>query len=236
MAPDDLAAREDAAIRSHGRPGLIAYLALAIATAVALIGAGLAFRSSTAAAAEQRRRLAAAAEANCRATEALSLVSAGNLARVTAARDLGPAATPEQRAAQERINAEAARYRDEQSARLQAVRCEQIGQTAAPELAPVLVETPPTIVGAAGDRGATGLTGPAGLPGKDSQVPGAAGKDGASIPGPPGVTVEGPRGAKGDPGEPAPTTTVPPTTTTTLPATTTTTTCLLGVLCPAPRR
>lgn len=235
---EDADERADVLIRQalsrQASPGLVAYVALAVAVAVAIAGSVVAVQTS-------RRQAAAASEANCRTVDATTRGLVDVLGRLTAPRVLGPGATSEEVAAQDQANAAAAAYRAEQIARLQAVRCDELGDTTNPESIPVPdAPSPPVVVG---ERGSAGLTGPQGIPGRDGadgqSIVGPPGRDGApgtvggqgkdgddgltvigpqgvpglSVVGPPGEPgAPGPPGPQGEPGEPAPTTTTPPTT------------------------
>ena len=223
--------------RSLGtRPGVIAYVSLALFAAIAILGSIIATQRANTA--TQRAR--AAVEANCQTSDATNRVVVGIIGELTAPRILAPTATPEQVAANEQANVKAAENREAKIAMLRTLRCDKLGDTTDPEPIPVAAEPPPAVViGPDGEVGPTGLTGLVGPPGKTG-VPGVAGQPGPVGPpggvgvageagkagrdGADGRTVVGPPGPAGPPGAPAPTTTAPPPTT--APP------CLLGPLCP----
>lgn len=223
--------------RSLGtRPGVIAYVSLALFASVAILGSIIATQRANTA--TQRAR--AAVEANCLTADASNRVLVEVIGELTAPRVLAPTATPEQVRAQEEENRKAAENREAKLDSLRTLRCDKLGETANPEVIPVPAEPPPAVVvgpdGEIGPTGLTGLVGPTGKPG----VPGVAGQPGPVGPpggvgvageagkagrdGADGRTVVGPPGPAGPPGAPAPTTTAPPPTT--VPP------CLLGPLCP----
>jgi len=210
-------------------PGLVAYLLLAASLSLATIGAVSAQNRNR----DQTRRVAAA---NCVVQASNRSLAVDLLNRLTSPRILGSGASPEQVAAQESQNAEAASFRAEQLSRLKALSCAaQIGGKVTPIYLPP-PELPPIIVGPAGSSGPAGITGPPGPPGQAGGVgaPGASGSAGpvgpegapgrsvVGPPGPAGQSIVGPTGPAGPIGPPGPvptTTTVPPT----IPPTTTTT-------------
>jgi len=224
------------------RPGVIAYGALALFTALAIVGSIIAIQVA-------KDRAKAAGEANCLTADASNRVLVEVIGELTAPRVLSPSATPEQVKAQDEANVKAAENRQAKLDKLQTVRCDTLGDSTSPEPIPVPAEPPPAVVvgpdGEIGPTGLTGLVGPTGKPG----TPGAAGAAGAAgAQGTAGVVgkdgeqgkpgrdgaggtdgqdgAPGPAGPPGPQGAPAPTTTPP----------TTVAPCLLGVLCPTPPR
>lgn len=213
-------------IKHSHHPGLVAYGILVVA--LCLIAINLQVIQS-------RNKLTAqkAAAANCETASANRELAINLLNRLTAPRILGPGATLEQIRVQDGQNADAAKYRDEELARLKALSCSQLARgTVMPVLIPPPALPPIGAIGASGEQGVIGLTGPIGpqgLPGTNG-TNGTNGRDGATGP-------AGPAGPMGPAGPPAPTTippptTVPPTTTTILPTTTTTVCLIPGLLCP----
>lgn len=212
---------------TKAKPGMVAYAALAILIVIALFGIIRVERINDY---HSKQRAAA----NCRVQENVRERFVDLLNRLTAPRILGPGASPEQIAAQEKANEEGLKYRNKSLDELTALQCSKLRKDGPP--IPVTVSVPPVptgVQGSSGDPGLPGIAGKDGINGKDG-LDGQPGKDGANgrdgkdgATGPPGPTgPTGPPGPKGDPGEPAPTTTTtqPPTTTTTEPPPSTTTT------------
>jgi hypothetical protein len=223
----DLQDRRQALDRGY-RPGMLAYTALALLVALALVFAARTASSTSA----QGRRMSAA---NCTVANNTREGLVDLLNRLTAPRILGPGATPTQIAEQDAQNAEADKYRTAALGNLSALKCNKLASDGVP--VPLLLPTPPvpdTVAGPAGDRGATGLTGPQGIQGVqgsqgvqgiqgDQGIQGATGATGATGPagsngingssghtgdtGPTGPS--GPPGPQGPPGSDATTTTIP---------------------------
>lgn len=204
------------------RPGALAYAALGIFTALAILGSIIAIQVA-------KDRATAAVKANCESVDASNAVLVQIIGELTAPRVLSATATPDQVAAQEEANRVAAMNREAKLAELQTQECEELGETTDPEILPVPAEDPPPlVVGPDGEIGPTGLTGlvgptgpagPAGGPGPVGPAgvagpPGADGLPGAGLPGPPGfdglmglmglMGSDGPPGPEGPPGPPGP--------------------------------
>ena len=193
--------------------GIIAFCLLAVLSVLNTVG--VLWVSIT-----NRDEARRAAEENCRVNGDGVALGVELLNRLTAPRILGPGATTEQIAIQESQNQEAADYRGERLAMVEALDC---GSLRSGEVKSVLLpapEPPPLgAIGATGEQGVSGLTGPAGPQGLPGAVgtpgtPGAIGSEGKQG-GPGPIGPGGPQGPQGPQGPAAPTTTVPPTTTTT---------------------
>ena len=181
--------------RRPRQPGMLAFMVLCASVVVAMVGAAFAI-------AQNNGNAVASAEANCESAAATRRALLDVAYRLTTPRVLGPTATPEQVAAQEKANAEAAMYRRELVDSLSASRCGFVDNAGDPVPIPVdLPAPPPTIKGPSGEEGAAGIVGPPGPPGEDSTVPGPPGQD---------STVPGPSGPAGPPGEPGQSITGPP--------------------------
>lgn len=204
----------DVAARRPYRPGIVGFTALGLFSVLAFLVSVL-----TGVQANNRTKALAreTSAANCRTAGTVRAGLVDLLNRLTAPRVLGRDATPEQVAFQEVENAQAAAYRAERIAKLQALACGPLADDG--KVVPLLVRMPPTptpgVPGLSGERGAAGLTGPMGPPGpagKDGRD-GRDGKDGR----------DGEPGPQGPPGEPSPTTTSTTSSSTTTTTTTTTT-------------
>lgn len=189
--------------RAALKPGWLAYTVIALLAAAAATASILTVRSG-------RRTQLAVSSANCRVSEANRAALVDMLDRLTAPRKLGPGATAEQVAYQDRQNAEAMAYRNQVIDKLKALRCGQIASDgeAIPVDVPPPPVAPPGAVGPAGEVGPAGLTGPPGIPGPEGS-PGPPGTPGLrGEPGPPGERGEpgptGPEGPQGPAGEPGP--------------------------------
>lgn len=190
--------------RAALKPGWIAYGVAVMFGATALVMSNVANQRG-------KGNQLAISVANCRVSEANRVVLVDILDRLTAPRKLGPGATAEQIAYQDRQNAEAMAYRNQVIDKLKALRCGTIardGQAIPVEVPPPPV-APPGAVGPAGEVGPAGLTGPPGIPGPEGSpgppgTPGLRGEMGLpgerGEPGPAGP--EGPQGPAGEPGPP----------------------------------
>ncbi len=217
IASEDADDRAEAIMRkSMGtRPGAFAYAALALFTAMAILGAVITIQVT-------KDRAKAAVKANCETVDASNRVLVEVIGELTAPRILSSSATPEQIVAQEETNKRAFENREAKLAKLQTLECGELGETTNLDVISVPAEPPPAVIvgpdGEVGPTGLTGLIGPNGKPGlmgatgpSGSQgTAGADGDDGKD--GRPGR--DGVDGKIGPEGPPAPTTTMPTTTTT----------------------
>ncbi len=255
LASEDADDRAEALMRKSlgTRPGGLAFIALAIFTALSILGSIIAIQVA-------KDQASDAVTANCESSDASNRVLAQVIGELTAPRVLAPTATPEEVAFQEEANRIAAENREEKLAELMTSDCDDLGDISDPQPIPIPeIEPPPVVIGPNGEigpAGLTGLVGPAGAAGADGvQGPpgpagaqGTPGSDGADgPPGPQGTSGSdgldgsngfdgtngtdgapgpvGPVGPQGPQGEPAPTTIMPP------PPPDTTTTTMPNLLC-----